>query len=221
VPPSTDVASTKPKLLFLLNADEIPSKSIPADTFVVYQGHHGDLGAQYADVVLSGAAYTEKSATYVNLEGRTQNTRAAVPPPGVAREDWKIIRALSEYLGVALPYDDIHGLRERMYQISPSLSRYDVIEPASLAGMGLKVIGDVNKGSKSSGEPLRRVIEDYYLTDVITRRYISLPLARRLNCVNGWVSSPTMARCSATFTKRDPEVQPKPEVLTHFGGSNF
>ena len=141
---------------------------------MIYQGHHGDLGAQYADVILPGAAYTEKSATYVNLEGRSQNTRAAVPPPGVAREDWKIIRALSEYLGSPLPYDDIFSLRERMYEIAPNLVRYDIVEPASLGAVGLKVVADANKGSKSTGEPLRRVIEDFYLTDVISRRYLAL-----------------------------------------------
>lgn len=139
---------------------------------MIYQGHHGDIGAQYADVILPGAAYTEKSATYVNLEGRTQNTRAAVPPPGVAREDWKIIRALSEYVGSPLPYDDIHGLRERMYEIAPSLSRYDIVEPASLGAVGLKFIGDANKGSKSTGERLTKAIKDFYLTDVISRRYL-------------------------------------------------
>jgi NADH dehydrogenase (ubiquinone) Fe-S protein 1 len=173
VPSNPDVASTTPKILFLLNADEIPPKSIPTDAFVVYQGHHGDLGAQYADVILPGAAYTEKSATYVNLEGRTQNTRAAVPPPGVAREDWKIVRALSEYLGVGLPYDDIHALRERMFDVAPSLTRYDVVESASLGAMGLKFVGEANKGSKISGEPLTRVIHDFYLTDAISRRYPS------------------------------------------------
>jgi len=176
VPASTEIASTKPKVLLLLNADEIAPKSIPADAFVVYQGHHGDIGAQYADVILPGAAYTEKSATYVNLEGRTQNTRAAVPPPGVAREDWKIIRALSEYVGSPLPYDDTHALRERMYQIAPSLTRYDIVEPASMGAVGLKFVGDANKGSKSTGEPLTNPIKDFYLTDVISRKYISLYL---------------------------------------------
>ena len=167
---SSVVSSTRPKVLFLLNADEIHPKSIPSGAFVVYQGHHGDMGAQYADVIFPSAAYTEKSATYVNLEGRTQNTRAAVPPPGVAREDWKIIRALSEYLSSPLPYDDIHALRERMYDISPSFSRYDIIEPASMPSIGLKFMSDTNKGSKSTGEPLMNVVKDFYLTDVISRR---------------------------------------------------
>ena len=94
-----------------------------------------------------------------------------MPPPGVAREDWKVIRALSEYLGTALPYDDIFSVRERMYEIAPNLTRYDIVELASLGPVGLKFVADANKGSKSSGEPLRKVIEDFYLTDVISRRY--------------------------------------------------
>lgn len=90
--PSKKASITKPKFVYLLNADEVDPKSIPQDAFVVYQGHHGDLGAQLADVVLPGAAYTEKSTTWVNTEGRSQLGRAAVPPPGASREDWKIIR---------------------------------------------------------------------------------------------------------------------------------
>ena len=94
-----------------------------------------------------------------------------------------------------------------MYDIAPSLSRYDIIEPASMGSIGLKFVSDSNKGSKSTGEPLTKVIKDYYLTDVIARRYsFEIVFANR--------SSPTMARCSATFTKRNPDVQPQVEVLT-------
>jgi NADH dehydrogenase (ubiquinone) Fe-S protein 1 len=90
--PSKKASITTPKFIYLLNADELDPKSIPRDAFVVYQGHHGDLGAQLADVCLPAAAYTEKSTTWVNAEGRAQLGRAAVPPPGASREDWKIIR---------------------------------------------------------------------------------------------------------------------------------
>ena len=90
--PSKQASETTPKFVYLLNADEVDPKSIPKDAFVVYQGHHGDLGAQLADVCLPGAAYTEKSTVWVNTEGRAQIGRAAVPPPGASREDWKIIR---------------------------------------------------------------------------------------------------------------------------------
>ena len=95
--PSKKAATTKPKFIYLLNADEVDPKSIPQDAFVVYQGHHGDLGAQLADVCLPGAAYTEKSTVWVNTEGRSQLGRAAVPPPGASREDWKIIRYVLKF----------------------------------------------------------------------------------------------------------------------------
>ncbi|BFZ60994.1 ndufs1 NADH-ubiquinone oxidoreductase subunit [Saitoella coloradoensis] len=201
VAPSEAVAQTTPKFIWLLNADEVAATDLPKDAFVVYQGHHGDVGAQFADVVLPGAAYTEKSTTFVNTEGRTQVTRAAVNPPGVARVDWKIIRAAAEVLEVSLPYDDIHSVRDRMNEIAPSLSRYDVVEPSTLAAAGIKAqLVDANKGSKPTDAPMKRVIEDFYMSDVISR------------------SSATMARCSATGYKhnnpdlRDPSVQPKPEV---------
>lgn len=92
------VKAQKPKVLFLLGADEgaISRSDLPADAFIVYQGHHGDVGAEIADVVLPGAAYTEKSATFVNTEGRAQQTQFVVAPPGKAKEDWKILRALSQ-----------------------------------------------------------------------------------------------------------------------------
>lgn len=94
-------AVKSPKVLFLLGADAgaVTRENIPKDCFVIYQGHHGDAGALIADAVLPGAAYTEKQATYVNAEGRSQQTLLAVSPPGLAREDWKIIRALAEVLG--------------------------------------------------------------------------------------------------------------------------
>jgi len=126
--PSASASSTEPKFVYLLGADEFSPASIPRDAFVVYQGHHGDAGAQYADVVLPGAAYTEKAATWVNTEGRTQLGRTAVPPPGAAREDWKIIRALSEVVGETLPYDDTGAIRDRLWDISPSLVRYGELE---------------------------------------------------------------------------------------------
>lgn len=181
--PSTEVANTPAKFVYLLGADELVPEDVPKDAFVVYQGHHGDLGAQYADVVLPGAAYTEKTGTYVNTEGRVQTTRAATNPPGVAREDWKIIRATSEVLGAALPYDDLLSLRDRMTEISPSLTRYDIIEPSSLASAGIKAIVDNNKAQKTTNEPLRNPItlENFYLTD---------PIAR---------SSKTMARCHTQY----------------------
>jgi len=168
--PSPDIAKIKPKFLWLLGADEIDEKEIPKDAFVVYQGHHGDRGAQLADVVLPGASYVEKAGTYLNTEGRVQITRQAIALIGAAREDWKIIRAASEYLGVPLPYDDVEQLRDRMEEISPAMRRYDVVEQTGLGELSKVQLVDQNKGAKVKGEPLKRVIEDFYFTDVISRR---------------------------------------------------
>ncbi|KAF8921606.1 Ndufs1, NADH-ubiquinone oxidoreductase 75kD subunit (775) [Mucidula mucida] len=183
--PSKKASTTKPKFIYLLGADEVDPKSIPADAFVVYQGHHGDLGAQLADVCLPSAAYTEKSSTWVNTEGRSQLGRAAVPAPGAAREDWKILRALSEILGTPLPYDDVLTLRDRMWEISPTLVRYDVTEPTSLevASAGLVTLAAQTKTAKISGAPFTRPIQNFYQTDVISR------------------NSVTMAQCTRAFVK--------------------
>ncbi|CAI5756213.1 unnamed protein product [Candida verbasci] len=188
---------TTPKFIYLLGADEISNKDIPKDSFVIYQGHHGDVGASFADVILPGSAYTEKSATYVNLEGRTQITRAATNAPGVAREDWKIIRALSEYLNCKLPYDDIVSLRMRMGEIAPHLIRHDIIEPTSndITKLGFQELVDSNKDSKVFNEPLVNPVNNFYFTDVISR------------------SSPTMAKCIASFgTKIDKIKDEKPDI---------
>lgn len=168
--PSPTVAQTTPKFVWLLGADEIKAGDVPKDAFVVYQGHHGDKGAQIADVILPGAAYTEKAGTYINTEGRVQMTRAATSLPGAARTDWKIIRAVSEFLGAPLPYDDVAALRDRMTEISPTLASYDVVEPTSVAALSKVQLVDQNKGAKASGQPLTAVIDNFYFTDVISRR---------------------------------------------------
>jgi NADH dehydrogenase (ubiquinone) Fe-S protein 1 len=168
--PSPSVAETNPKFVWLLGADEFHEADIPKGAFVVYQGHHGDKGAQFADIVLPGVSYVEKSGTYLNTEGRVQMTRPAIALAGAAREDWKIIRAASEFLGAQLPYDDIEQLRDRMEEISPALRRYDTVEPSGLTALSKVQLVDQNKGSKSSGEALKKVIEDFYFTDVISRR---------------------------------------------------
>ena len=171
--PSPSVAATVPKFLYLLGADEISAADIPKGAFVVYQGHHGDRGAQLADVILPGAAYTEKAGTYVNTEGRVQMTRAATSLPGAARDDWKILRALSEFLGQPLPYDDVEALRDRMEEISPALRRYDIVEPTAMGALSKVQLVDQNKGSQVSGVPFRRAIENFFFTDAISRRYAS------------------------------------------------
>lgn len=191
--PSKKASSTQPKFVYLLNADEIDPKSIPQAAFVVYQGHHGDLGAQLADVVLPGAAYTEKSTTWVNTEGRSQLGRAAIPPPGASREDWKIIRALSEILGTPLPYDDVLSLRDRMWEISPTLVRHDLTEKVSpeVALVGLQSLAKTTSGVKISGEVFRKPISNFYQTDVISR------------------ASVTMAQCTKSFVKNESYITPE------------
>ncbi|WWC69611.1 NADH dehydrogenase (quinone), G subunit [Kwoniella pini CBS 10737] len=187
--PSSSASSVKPKFVYLLNADDVDPSTIPEDAFVVYQGHHGDLGAQFADVCLPAAAYTEKSATWINTEGRSQMGRTAVPPPGASREDWKIIRALSEVIGNPLPYDDTLQIRQRMFDISPTLVRYDHIEKPSLeiVKTGLQLLSSLQSTTASSN-PLKKPIADFYRTDPISR------------------ASVTMADCSKAFTKKQYEI---------------
>ncbi|XP_046350051.1 NADH-ubiquinone oxidoreductase 75 kDa subunit, mitochondrial-like [Haliotis rufescens] len=166
------IRQNPPKVLFLLGADEgaITREDLPKDCFVVYQGHHGDRGAEMADVILPGAAYTEKDVTYVNTEGRAQLTRTAVTPPGLARVDWKIIRALSEMVGVTLPYDKITEVRRRLGEVAPNLARVGDVEDANyftqaqqLAQLGKKPLG------ASPLTPSQQDLKDFYMTDSISR----------------------------------------------------
>ncbi|MBT4741420.1 MAG: NADH-quinone oxidoreductase subunit G, partial [Rhodospirillaceae bacterium] len=122
-------ASGDIQAVYLLGADEIDTAKL-TDAFVIYQGHHGDAGAHVADVILPGAAYTEKNATYVNTEGRAQLGQRAIFPPGDAREDWSIIRALSERLGKTLPYDSLEQVREKLRKISPDFTHVDEVVTA-------------------------------------------------------------------------------------------
>jgi NADH-quinone oxidoreductase subunit G len=148
--------------LFLLGADEIDVASGP---FVVYIGTHGDRGAHRADVILPGAAYPEKSALYVNTEGRVQLANRAGFPPGDAREDWAILRALSDVLGCKLPYDSLMQLRQLMSGAHPHFMRLDQIAPGNAA--------DVEKLAKLGGTPdrapLHSSVTDFYLTNPIAR----------------------------------------------------
>ncbi len=163
-----DVYAAAPKLVFLMGADEVDFSKL-AKSFKVYVGHHGDKGAAVADVVLPGASYAEKSGTYVNLEGRVQRGERAVFPPGDAREDWTILRALSEKLGVTLPFDSLDELRAQMAFDTPMLGE-----------LGLKAFewSPPKLDAKGSGE-ITYPIADFYLTNAICR------------------ASPTMQQCSA------------------------
>jgi NADH-quinone oxidoreductase subunit G len=149
-------------VLFLLGADEI---KVPDGTFVVYIGTHGDKGAHRADVILPGAAYTEKSAIYVNTEGRVQIGGRASFPPGEAREDWAIIRALSEVLGRKLPYDSLPALRQALFKIAPHLMRIDQIEAGNPAD--IKTLA--GKTGSFEKTPFKSSVEHFYLTNPIAR----------------------------------------------------
>ncbi len=166
-------------LIFLLGNDAIDMQALGA-AFVVYIGTHGDAGAHRADVILPGAAYTEKSATYVNTEGRVQLAERAAFPPGDAREDWAILRALSDVLGTRLPFDTLAELRARLYAVHPRFMRIDQIEPGSLDDV--KALAA--RAGKAGGEPFKNVIGDFYLTN---------PIAR---------ASAVMAECSALAAGR-------------------
>jgi NADH-quinone oxidoreductase subunit G len=159
-------------VLWLLGADELDPAKIGANTFVIYQGHHGDRGAARADMILPGAAYTEKNGTYVNTEGRVQCGQLAVYPPGDAREDWKILRAVSGWIGKHLPYDTLDALRARMQTINPIFARVDI-----LPQFGSTETTPPQGGTLSS-EPFTPIIANYYQTDPISR------------------ASPTMAACT-------------------------
>jgi NADH-quinone oxidoreductase subunit G len=160
------------EVLYLLGADEVALDDT-GSAFVVYQGHHGDRGAARADVVFPGAAYTEKDGTYVNTEGRVQLGRRAVFPPGEAREDWAILRALSAAAGRPLPFDSLVELRRRMHAQHPALAEPDEIPAAAWGNFG--------QSGTILSDAFVYPVTDYYQTDPISR------------------ASPTMAECSAMF----------------------
>jgi len=162
------------EVLWLLGADEFETSRIGAETFVIYQGHHGDAGAARADVILPGAAYTEKAGTYVNLEGRVQSGFQAATPPGEAREDWKILRAVSAYLGHALPYDTLGEVREALVKENEVFGARDGVRRLA----GVNVAGPAGGGEMGEGVFVSAG-QNYYQTDPISR------------------ASPTMAACVA------------------------
>ena len=162
-----DIEAAKPELVLLLGADEMPADRLEG-AYKVYIGHHGDNGARQADLVLPGAAYAEKHGTYVNTEGRVQRGEKAAFPPGEAREDWAILRAVSELAGKMLPFDNFGQLRQQMVKEHPQLGREGLIDlPWSPPRLDAKASG-----------PIRYPIADFFLTNAICR------------------NSPTMHRCS-------------------------
>jgi NADH-quinone oxidoreductase subunit G len=149
-------------LLFNLGADEL---EVERGAFVVYIGTHGDRGAHRADVILPGAAYTEKSGVYVNTEGRPQFAERAVFPPGDAREDWAILRALSDALGARLPYDSLSALRAALAAAHPDLVKYDVVAPADPGVLSALAARD----GLLERAPFASPVVDFYLTNPIAR----------------------------------------------------
>ncbi len=149
-------------VLFLLGVDEI---DVAQGAFVVYIGTHGDRGAMRADVVLPGAAYPEKSATYVNTEGRVQMATRASFPPGDAREDWAILRALSDVLGQRLPYDSLAALRRALFKAHPHLLRLGQVTPADTAA--LQKLAAL--GGATDRAPFGSSVDDFYFTNPIAR----------------------------------------------------
>jgi NADH-quinone oxidoreductase subunit G len=164
-------------VLFLLGADEI---EVPAGAFVIYQGSHGDKGAHRADVILPGAAYTEKSGTFVNTEGRVQMAARATFPPGEAKEDWAILRALSASLGKPLPFDSLSALRRELYAAHPHFAAVDTVAESDRAGLA-KLAGQGGATDKAGFVP---AVADFYTTN---------PIAR---------ASAVMAECSALASGR-------------------
>lgn len=165
-------ASGDVEVVYLLGADEVDTDALK-NAFVIYQGHHGDAGAHVADVILPGATYTEKNATYVNTEGRPQLGQRAIFPPGDAREDWTIIRALSERLGHTLPYDSLEQLRTKMREANPVFAHVDEVLAADWDDFG--VSGSIDAA------PFKYPVPNYYQTDPISR------------------ASQTMAECTQEF----------------------
>ena len=178
VPESENCIETS-KFLYLMGADDVSLEKLPSDAFVVYQGHHGDRGVYHANVILPAAAFTEKEGIYENTEGCAQQTLPAVPTVGDARDDWKIIRALSEVAGVRLPYDTLGGIRSRIRTVAPNLLHMDERQPATFSSSVKPECSD-----KMSSTPFGTAVENFYMTDSITR------------------ASKIMAQCSAMLLKK-------------------
>ncbi|CAA0836808.1 NADH dehydrogenase [Striga hermonthica] len=168
------------KFLYLMGADDVDLEKLPEDAFVVYQGHHGDRGVYRANVILPASAFSEKEGTYVNTEGCAQTTIPAVPTVGDARDDWKIIRALSEVTGVELMYNTLSDVRNRMRTVAPNLVVVDEREPAVFSSSALR---PEVKEKMDNKVPFGVAVENFYMTDSITR------------------ASKIMAQCSALLKK--------------------
>ncbi len=152
-------------VLFLLGADELDMRARKQGAITIYIGTHGDVGAHHADIILPAATYTEKSATYVNTEGRVQMTNRGGFAPGEAKEDWAILRALSDVIGHKLPFDSLQQLRAQLYEALPHFAQIDTIEPAD----GAQIAALAKKGGRLGKSAFASSVKDFYLTNPIAR----------------------------------------------------
>jgi NADH-quinone oxidoreductase subunit G len=166
----------KIEALYLLSADEININDIGKDCFVIYQGHHGDSSAGRADVVLPEAAYTEQDGIFVNMEGRPQYARAAISPPGVAKESWEIISTLSDRLGVPVRAYDLFTVREMMSKENIIFAHIDEIIPSEFVPL--------RSSGKLLKEKLKKVEMNYYMTDAISRASVTMARCARMRLQN-------------------------------------
>uniref|UniRef100_A0A7N1A4H6 NADH dehydrogenase subunit 11 n=1 Tax=Kalanchoe fedtschenkoi TaxID=63787 RepID=A0A7N1A4H6_KALFE len=178
--PESDKKIESAKLVYLMGADDVNLDSVPKDAFVVYQGHHGDRSVYRANVILPASAFSEKEGTYENTEGCPQVTVPAVPTVGDARDDWKILRALSEVAGISLPYDSLEGIRSRIKTVAPNLLHVEEREPPAFSTISLRP----QSNEEMSPIPFGTAVENFYMTDAITR------------------ASKIMAQCSALLLKK-------------------
>jgi NADH-quinone oxidoreductase subunit G len=157
-------------VLWLLGADEIDFADFQT-SFIIYQGHHGDAGAHHADIVLPGAAYTEKDGIYLNTEGRVQYANRAAFPPGEAREDWAIIRAVSGAIGKSIGMDSLAELRAALFDAVPHFAMLDQVFPAKWAKFGSR--------AKLAAQPVTNAIDNFYMTCAISRASETMAECRR------------------------------------------
>lgn len=177
--PESDKSIESAKFIYLMGADDANLEKLPADAFVVYQGHHGDKSVYRANLILPASVFSEKEGTYANTEGCAQTTVPAVPTVGDSRDDWRIIRALSEVAGVQLPYDTLGAIRARIGTVAPNLLQVDERVAATFSTSSLRP--EVKE--KVDKAPFETAVENFYMTDSISR------------------ASKIMAQCSALLRK--------------------
>lgn len=163
----------------MLGSDNFRPEDIPEDAFVIYMGHTGDEGVYYADLILPTSSYLEKQGTYVNTDGRVQSTRAAVSSPGQSKDDWMVLRALSEEMEIPLPYDSLDELRTRVAELAPHLVKYDYIDRSSaFEGLAHKP----NDNREVQRNLITDPVDNFYMTDAISRNsHIMARCSKELN----------------------------------------